>query len=177
MSLPGSAEPRSQKPSFRRKGVGAQRAAGSRRPQRPTLYRWDPPAALDGHVRKGCRILRWSTRSPLSTSVCGSCLWCCLLERRSVLSSSATLPWWDKRHRDFAHQGAFVLRAGLMAAQTALWAPNLSSKTPAAPGSDASDRRETETERILAAKGLIGVGAADAEGRPTGNARLRALLP
>lgn len=31
-------------------------------------------------------------------------------------------PWWDARHRDFAHNGAFVLWVALMCAQTALWA-------------------------------------------------------
>ena len=30
--------------------------------------------------------------------------------------------WWDARHRDFAGEGPFVLWAGLMCAQTALWA-------------------------------------------------------
>lgn len=53
--------------------------------------------------------------------------------------------WWDDRHRDFAGMSTFVLWAGLMSAQTALWALGLAWLLPSLAG---LCRRDDDTEDV-----------------------------
>lgn len=78
----------------------------------------------------------------------------------------ADFPWWDEHHRTFSGKGAFVLWAGLMCAQTALWALALAWLLPSVARLRAQYGRKNRTEvvvsttMILAIIVLLAVGGA-----------------
>jgi hypothetical protein len=75
-------------------------------------------------------------------------------------------PWWDEHHRMFSHEGAFVLWAGLMCAQTALWALALAWLMPSVSRLRAQYARENRTEVVASTAMILAIVVGLALGGP-----------
>ena len=78
--------------------------------------------------------------------------------------------WWDDTHRDFAGNGAFVLWAALMCAQTALWALALAWLLPTVGRLRIEYRDENRSEVIYSTALIFGMIVLLAGGGPIFNA-------
>jgi hypothetical protein len=78
----------------------------------------------------------------------------------------ADVAWWDKPHRDFSGKGAFVLWAGLMCAQTALWALALAWLVPSVSRLRAQYGEKNRTEVVRSTRLILAIIVLVAVGGP-----------
>ena len=76
------------------------------------------------------------------------------------------LPWWDECHREFSRTGPFVLWAGLMGAQTALWALVLAWLVPSVGRLRTRYGRENRTEVVASTAMILAIIVVVAVGGP-----------
>jgi hypothetical protein len=69
----------------------------------------------------------------------------------------ADSPWWDDDHRKFAREGPFVLWAGLMCAQTALWALALVWLAPSVARLRTEYGAKNRTEVVVSTAMILGI--------------------